>query len=73
MTERDAIILIITSRAGFAVSFQDLAVYRLEDGTFAVDLDSEQRIWKTAPEAVTDFLVTREAGKLGYDFEGAKE
>lgn len=68
---RGAIVAVITSPAGLSVAFDDLMVYRLEDGTYAVDTESgkEQRVWKSAHEAADDFETTRKAMRLGYDFE----
>lgn len=66
---RGAIIQIISSPAGLSVAFDDLMVYRMEDGRYAVDCDKWQHIWKTASEAATDFIVARETMKLGFDFE----
>jgi hypothetical protein len=74
---RRAIYLVLTSPAGFEVSFGDLGVCRLENGTYAVwepidgepGFQSAQHIWKTPGEAIVDFMAAREVLKLGYDFE----
>jgi hypothetical protein len=72
---RGAVIAVISSPAGLSVAFDDLMVYRLENGNYAVDVDAEkdQRIWKTAHEAVDDFEKVRQEMKLGYEFETTRE
>jgi hypothetical protein len=72
---RGAVIAVISSPAGLSVAFEDLMVYRLEDGTYAVDVDAgkDQRIWKSAHDAADDFEKVRQEMKLGYDFETVKE
>lgn len=72
---RGAVIAVISSPAGLSIAFDDLMVYRLEDGTYAVDTESgkDQRIWKTPHEAADDFEKTRQELKLGYEFETVKE
>lgn len=68
---RGAIIHTISSPAGLSVSFGDLMVFRLEDGTYAVDSEDEdwQHVYKTAHEAADAFEEVRRRMKLGYDFE----
>lgn len=72
MTRQEEIAIVaaaISTPAGFSVEFNDLAVYRLEDGNFAVADEDDEKTFDTAEAAAAYFVERRHARQAGFDYE----
>lgn len=78
--DEQAIERLVSSKAGYCVSFDRISVYMLDstcdEGQYAVNLEDQdgkvcdEKCFKTAAEAAVFFETHRRRLKLGFDFEG---